>query len=186
MVLLWFIGDSCKFVYNINYHTPIQMIISGGLQIFLDFFVLMQIYCYKGRNKLKEQNSNDSKFEMVSNVKSRQVQQINQFMNKLEERFEDNASKSDEGNNDSKNKVDVLESRENSDKAEVLDKSKDTHIKYVSDEDVNDFHHQLHEEENVENEIGNDKDNENGNRNTVTESNLNNEDGENEVKIDEN
>ena len=161
------------------------MIISGGLQIFLDFFVLMQIYCYKGRNKLKEKNSNDSKFDMVSTVKSRQVQQINQFMNKLEERFEaDNASKSDEGNNDSKNKVDVLESQENSDKVEVLDKSKDTHIKYVSDEDVNDFHHQLHEEENVENEIGNDNDHDN--RNNVTESNLNNEDGENEVKIDEN
>jgi uncharacterized protein with PQ loop repeat len=187
MVLLWFIGDSCKFVHNINYHTPIQMIISGGLQIFLDFFVLMQIYCYKGRNKLKEKDSNESKFQFGSTVKSRQVQQINQFMNKLEERFEgDIGSKSDEGNNDSKHKVDVLESQENSDKAEVLDKSKDTHIKYASDEDVNNFHHQLHEEENVENEIGNDKDNENGNRNTVTESNLNNEDGENEVKIDEN
>ena len=181
MVALWFIGDSCKFVYNIKYHTPIQMIISGGLQIFLDFFVLMQIYCYKGRNKLKEKERNESKFEIVSNVKSRQVQQINQFMNKLEERFEsDNASKSDEGNHDNKNKVDVFETQENSDKVEVLDKSKDTHIKYASDEDVNNIHHQLHEEENVENE------NENDNRNNVTESNLNNEGGENEVKIDDN
>ena len=43
MVTLWLIGDSCKFVYNIKYKTPIQMIISGGLQIFLDFFCLMQI-----------------------------------------------------------------------------------------------------------------------------------------------
>ena len=167
------------------------MIISGGLQIFLDFFVLMQIYCYKGRNKLRESNNNESKYEISSNVKSRQVQQINQFMNKLEERFEEeNASKSDEGNNDSKNKVDVLESQQNSDKVEVLDKSKDTHIKYVSDEDVNNFHHQLHEEDNVENEIDNGNENgnenENDNRNTVTESNLNNEKGENEVKIDDN
>lgn len=185
MVVLWFIGDSCKFVYNINYKTPIQMIISGGLQIFLDFFVLMQIYCYKGKNKLNEKNSSESKFDMVSNVRSKQVQQINQFMNKLEERFEEgNASKSDEGNNDSKNKVDILESQENSDKVEVLDKSKDIHIKYNSEEDVNNIHHQLHEEENVENEI--DNENENDNKNSVTESNLNNKDGENEVKIDEN
>ena len=50
MVALWFIGDSCKFVYNIIYKTPIQMIASGGLQIFLDFFCLMQIICYKNRN----------------------------------------------------------------------------------------------------------------------------------------
>ena len=187
MVVLWFIGDSCKFVYNIQYHTPIQMIISGGLQIFLDFFVLMQIYCYKDKNKLKEKSSNENNFDVSSNVKSKQVQQINQFMNKLEERFEEgNASKSDEGNNDSKNKVDILESQsqENSDKVEVLDKSKDIHIKYNSEEDVNNIHHQLHEEENVENEIDNENDNDN--RNNVTESNLNNEDGENEVKIDEN
>lgn len=181
MVLLWFIGDSCKFIYNIKYKTPIQMIISGGLQILLDFFVLMQIYCYKGRNKLNEKEKNDSKFEIVSSVKSRQVQQINQFMNKLEERFEsDEASKSDEGKNDNKNKVEVIESQENSDKVEVLDKSKDIHIKYPSEEDVNNTHHQLHEEETLENE------NENANGNNATQSNLNNEDATNEVKIDEN
>ena len=60
------------------------MIISGGLQIFLDFFVLMQIYCYKSKNKLKQKEidaNNESSVEIVSNAKSRQVQEINQFMN---------------------------------------------------------------------------------------------------------
>ena len=88
MVGLWFIGDTCKFIYNIIYKTPIQMIASGGFQIFLDFFSLMQIICYRDVNhhykNTEETNITTSKF---SNTNSKKVQQINQFMNKLEERF---------------------------------------------------------------------------------------------------
>ena len=194
MVVLWFIGDSCKFVYNIKYKTPIQMIISGGLQIFLDFFVLMQIYCYKGKNKLKKKDSNISNsrnVEIISDSKSRQVQQINQFMNKLEERFdsepvsksdEDNGNKSKEESNKNINNFEVIDIDQNSDKIEVLDKSRDTHIKYSSDDDDNRHnpHHELHEEENIENQFDT--------QNNENESDIKNGDNveEKEIKIDDN
>ena len=73
MVALWFIGDSCKFIYNLKYKTPIQMIISGAFQIFLDFFCLMQILCYKDKNQL---NKDDSKKEEITipNIKDKKVQ----------------------------------------------------------------------------------------------------------------
>ena len=146
MVVLWFIGDSCKFVYNIIYKTPIQMIASGGLQIFLDFFCLMQIICYKNYNHY---NKADETNIQISVPKSKQVQQINQFMNKLEERFsegsiqdskieENEHQKNNPGNNDSNtkiNKVEVVEGVENSDKIEVLDRSKHEQIQDSDDEE---------------------------------------------------
>ena len=72
MVALWFIGDTCKLNYNIKYKTPIQMIISGGSQIFLDFFCLMQIFCYKDKKKLNEKEVRN--VEININAKSKQVQ----------------------------------------------------------------------------------------------------------------
>ena len=190
MVALWFIGDSCKLVYNINYKTPIQMIISGFLQIFLDFFCLMQIFCYRDKNKL---NKNEvTNVEITSEVKSKQVQQINQFMNKLEERFNDSIQKSDEdynknnseSNKNNINKVEVIDKNENSDKVEVLDKSKDDRIKYSDDDEDNNnkhYHHKFHEEEDNKNENQNEHENENN----KTESNLN-EGGNEGIKIDDN
>ena len=189
MVALWFIGDSCKLVYNINYKTPIQMIISGCLQIFLDFFCLMQIFCYRDKNKL---NKNEvTNVEITSEVKSKQVQQINQFMNKLEERFNDSIQKSDEDYNKNNsesnkniNKVEVIDKNENSDKVEVLDKSKDDRIKYSDDDEDNNnkhYHHKFHEEEDNKNENQNEHENENN----KTESNLN-EGGNEGIKIDDN
>ena len=182
MVFLWFIGDSCKFVYNIKYKTPLQMIISGGFQIFLDFFCFMQILCYKDKKNLHN-NEIGSSVEINPNIKSKQVQQINLFMNKLEEKIDidnnDNNNNNQKTNEDyyksnvesnkSINKVEVPDKIENSDKIEVLDKSRDENIKYSSDEDNNDN----------DNDKEKDKE-ENGNKNkydnNITTQNLKEED----------
>lgn len=191
MVALWLVGESCKLIYNILYKTPVQMIISGGLQIFLDFFFLMQIFCYRDKKKL---NKNEiTNVEISSNIQNKKVQKINQFMNKLEEKFNDSIPKSDEiynnSNNNSNNninKVEVIERNENSDKVEVLDKSREDKIKYSDDEEDNNKNKygQLHEEENKD-----ENENENYN-NKETDSNIKDEEegekeGEKEV-VDEN
>ena len=134
MVALWSLGECCKFIYNIIYKTPIQMILSGGVQIFLDFFCLFQIICY--RNSNPHYRTTDEINETISPIKSsKKVQQINQFMNKLEEKFnEENDNENNKveqkisfNNNESKkniNKVSVPEKIENSDNVKVLDKAK--------------------------------------------------------------
>ena len=143
MVGLWLIGDSCKFVYNLKYKTPLQMIISVGFSIFLDFFCLMQILCYKDKAKLNN-NTETTSVKITSNIKSRQVQEINKFMNKLEEKIDSHKNNDDDYNkpntesNKIINKVEAIDKAENSDKIEVLDKSREEHIKYSSDEDNND------------------------------------------------
>lgn len=134
MVALWSLGECCKFIYNIIYKTPIQMILSGGVQIFLDFFCLFQIICYMNSNP--HYRTTDEINETMSPIKSsKKVQQINQFMNKLEEKFnEENDNENNKveqkisfNNNESKkniNKVSVPEKIENSDNVKVLDKTK--------------------------------------------------------------
>ena len=176
MVALWLIGDTCKFIYNLKYHIPIQMIISGGLQIFLDFFSLMQIFCYRKKNK-KDKNENRT-VEIIPDIKNKQVEQINQFMNIIEEKFDsiqksdDDYNKKTDNSNKNINKVEVNEKTENSDKVEVLDKSKEENIKYGSDdEDNNNYHHKIDDEE-IKNE----------NENNITNENLNKD----ENKIDDN
>ena len=151
------------------------MIASGGFQIFLDFFSLMQIICYRDVNhhykNTEETNITTSKF---SNTNSKKVQQINQFMNKLEERFneeiESNKNSQREENDDNidkngskkiVNSIIVPEKIENSDQVEVLDKSQHDKIKNNSDDD---------EEEKKENNI------------SETKQNLNEEENENENK----
>ena len=164
MVVLWLIGDSCKFVYNIKYKTPLQMIISGGFTIFLDFFCLMQILCYKDKKKLN--NNEITTVQIFPSIKSKQVQEINKFMNKLEEKFDSAPrQKNDEDynrptnteSNKAINKIEVVDKVENSDKIEVLDKSREEHMKYSSDEDNN------HDKDELENE---------NNNNNITEANL--------------
>ena len=134
MVALWSLGECCKLIYNILYKTPIQMILSGAVQIFLDFFCLFQIICY--RNSNPHYRTTDEINETMSPIKSsKKVQQINQFMNKLEEKFnEENDNENNKveqkisfSNNESKktiNKVSVPEKIENSDNVKVLDKTK--------------------------------------------------------------
>jgi uncharacterized protein with PQ loop repeat len=134
MVALWSLGECCKLIYNILYKTPIQMILSGAVQIFLDFFCLFQIICY--RNSNPHYRTTDEINETMSPIKSsKKVQQINQFMNKLEEKFnEENDNENNKveqkisfNNNESKkniNKVSVPEKIENSDNVKVLDKTK--------------------------------------------------------------
>ena len=134
MVALWSLGECCKFIYNIIYKTPIQMILSGGVQIFLDFFCLFQIIFYRDSNP--HFRNTDEINETISPIKSsKKVQQINQFMNKLEEKFnEENDNENNKveqkisfNNNESKkniNKVSVPEKIENSDNVKVLDKTK--------------------------------------------------------------
>jgi len=174
MVALWFVGDSCKFIYNIIYKTPIQMIASGGLQIFLDFFSLMQIICYREKNPLyKSTEETDITMPNFPNSKSKKVQQINQFMKNLEERFNEEVESNKNSNrdenekhlekNDSKkvfNTIIVPEKIiENSGKIEVLDKSQHNKIENNSDD----------EEEKNENNLK-----------PETETNLNDEKNENE------
>jgi uncharacterized protein with PQ loop repeat len=144
MVALWSLGECCKFIYNIIYKTPIQMILSGGVQIFLDFFCLFQIICY--RNSNPHYRTTDEINETMSPIKSsKKVQQINQFMNKLEEKFnEENDNENNKveqkisfNNNESKiniNKVSVPEKIENSDNVKVLDK-----IKYNNEQENRDI-----------------------------------------------
>jgi hypothetical protein len=146
---LWFIVDSCKFIYNIIYKTPIQMIASGGLQIFLDFFSLMQIICYRDNNPhYKSTDETNITIPNFTNTKNKKVQQINQFMNKLEERFSEEVESNKNSNrdenekhldkNDSKkvfNTIIVPEKIENSDKIEVLDKSQHDKIENHSDDE---------------------------------------------------
>ena len=131
IVVLWLIGDTCKLNYNIKYKTPIQMIISGGSQIFLDFFCLMQIFCYKDKKKLNEKEVRN--VEININAKSKQVQQINIFVNKLNENKQHQKSNEEynKANNESKiniNKIEVIDRNENSDKVEVLDRSREDKI----------------------------------------------------------
>ena len=144
MVALWSLGECCKLIYNILYKTPIQMILSGGVQIFLDFFCLFQIICY--RNSNPHYRNTDEINETMSPIKSsKKVQQINQFMNKLEEKFnEENDNENNKveqkisfNNNESKkniNKVSVPEKIENSDNVKVLDK-----IKYNNEQENRDI-----------------------------------------------
>ena len=134
MVALWSLGECCKLIYNILYKTPIQMILSGAVQIFLDFFCLFQIIFYRDSNP--HFRNTDEINETISPIKSsKKVQQINQFMNKLEEKFnEENDNENNKveqkisfSNNESKktiNKVSVPEKIENSDNVKVLDKAK--------------------------------------------------------------
>ena len=134
MVALWSLGECCKLIYNILYKTPIQMILSGAVQIFLDFFCLFQIIFYRDSNP--HFRNTDEINETISPIKSsKKVQQINQFMNKLEEKFnEENDNENNKveqkisfSNNESKktiNKVSVPEKIENSDNVKVLDKTK--------------------------------------------------------------
>ena len=155
MVALWFLGDSCKFVYNIIYKTPIQMIISGGAQIFLDFFSLMQIICYKkNNNNIHYQSTDETNITTTSNFTNQnrnKVQQINQFMNKLEERFDEEVEsnknskgeekQNEENENENENHLDKNDSKRNintveiPEKIEVLDKSKQDNIKDDSDDE---------------------------------------------------
>ena len=144
MVALWSLGECCKLIYNILYKTPIQMILSGAVQIFLDFFCLFQIICY--RNSNPHYRTTDEINETISPIKSsKKVQQINQFMNKLEEKFnEENDNENNKveqkisfNNNESKkniNKVSVPEKIENSDNVKVLDK-----IKYNNEQENRDI-----------------------------------------------
>jgi len=175
MVALWFLGDSCKFIYNIIYKTPIQMIASGAFQIFLDFFCLMQIICYKDNSHYK--NAEETNISVNIDTKSPKVQQINQFMNKLEEKFNEEIENKNDINieekdfqfdkNDSKkviNKVELHEKIENSDKVEVLDRNKKE-----------------------KNEVNSDDENENNNDKTIpkneTSENLNEEENSNQNEI---
>lgn len=177
MVALWLIGDSCKFVYNIKYKTPIQMIISGGVTIFLDFFSLMQIICYKDKKKLKKKEIRD--VEITNSEIKQKEQQINQFMKRLDTE-QDEKNNEDNNNSDTNknvNKIEVIDKNENSDKVEVLDKSKDDQIKYPSDDEEDNNKNNIQEYETNE-EYKKDEDN-------MANANLN-EEGENENKIDEN
>ena len=168
MVALWFLGDSCKFVYNIIYKTPIQMIISGGAQIFLDFFSLMQIICYKkNNNNIHYQSTDETNITTTSNFTNQnrnKVQQINQFMNKLEERFDEEVEsnknskgeekQNEENENENDNHLDKNDSKRNintveiPEKIEVLDKSKQDKIKDDSDEEKEQNENNLRKETN--------------------------------------
>ena len=146
MVALWSFGDTCKFIYNIIYKTPIQMIASGAFQIFLDFFCLLQIICYKGNTHYR--NAEETNISTNTNTKSVKVQQINQFMNKLEEKFNEEIENKNNNNieekdfqfdkSDSKkviNKVELNDKIENSDKVEVLDRSANKNNEVNSDDE---------------------------------------------------
>ena len=76
MIFCWFLGDCFRLVYNIFHRAPIQLIIGISIQIFLDFFVVIQLILYKNNN-FKEKDK--------VNANKKQIEEINQLMKSIDE-----------------------------------------------------------------------------------------------------
>lgn len=46
MVIMWFSGDLFKTMYFILRHAPVQFIICGAIQVFVDILILAQVFWY--------------------------------------------------------------------------------------------------------------------------------------------
>ena len=58
MILMWFCGDSFKTIYYIYSNSPMQLIICGNIQIFLDLVIIFQLWYYNNEYK------NNKKYDM--------------------------------------------------------------------------------------------------------------------------
>ena len=76
MIFCWFLGDCFRLIYNIFHRAPIQLIIGISIQIFLDFFVVIQLILYKNNNFKEKDKVNDNK---------KQIEEINQLMKSIDE-----------------------------------------------------------------------------------------------------
>ena len=143
MIILWLIGDTSKMIYNIIYKTPIQMIISGAVQVILDIFVIIQVYIYKGPNQIFGVNN------------------INKFMKNLDKSDTDKSNQviNNKGNISVGDNVALSHEKENQDKIEVLDKSEDNKVREMV-ENNNVKKNQIKNGENINNDT---KDEKNGN-----------------------
>ena len=106
MIVLWLIGDTAKMIYNIIYKTPIQMIISGIVQVLFDLIVILQIYVYKDPHKIFGTNHK-------------------KYVKNFDNVGKDSKSFNTSGNGSIGKNVIFTGEKENHDKIEVLDKSED-------------------------------------------------------------
>ena len=145
MVVLWFIGDTAKMIYNIIYKTPIQMIISGIVQVFLDIVVIVQVYKYKDPRQIFG------------------IKNINNFMKTLDKSNVENDSKFDHtGNLKIADNTIFSNDKENPDKIEVLDKSEDNRMRGVKENNIENYNDKKSQIKNEGNNNVNDRKNGNG------------------------
>ncbi len=77
MIFCWFLGDSFRLYYYINYKAPLQMIIGISVQVTLDLIVCIQICIYRDRTNNAGIN--------LTGKKKKKVEEINNLMKKIDE-----------------------------------------------------------------------------------------------------
>lgn len=75
MTLFWFLGDSFRLFYNINYKAPLQLIIGIGIVTFFDLVLVFQLILYR----------NNSFKELEKTANKKQIEEINQLMKSIDE-----------------------------------------------------------------------------------------------------
>ena len=126
MIFLWMLGDTFKFLYNVKYKTPIQMIIGASIQVLSEIIVMIQFFIYKNKvynyyetpniisqNKRKGLEGINKLMRNIVNVK---LNVDNSGLIKNEKSETENKIKkvkSSDLNDSNKNKEDVHEEKEN-------------------------------------------------------------------------
>ena len=77
MIFCWFLGDSFRLYYNINYKSPLQIILGILVQVILDIVVCIQICIYRDKKNITIVNVNANKKENIN--------EINKLMKKIDE-----------------------------------------------------------------------------------------------------
>ena len=79
MIFVWMIGDFLKFLYNVQYKTPIQMIIGALIQVLSELFIMFQFLIY-GK---KSYNYYETPKIIISKQKG--IEEINKLMKTIDE-----------------------------------------------------------------------------------------------------
>ena len=80
MIFVWMIGDVLKFLYNVIYKTPIQMIIGALIQVLSEIIIMIQFVIY-GKN-----NYNYYEIPNVIIDKQKGIDEINKLIKNIDER----------------------------------------------------------------------------------------------------
>ena len=79
MIFLWMLGDTFKFLYNVKYKTPIQMIIGAAIQVLSEVIVMFQFIIYK----TKVYNYYDTP-NIIGQNKRKGLEEINKLMRSID------------------------------------------------------------------------------------------------------
>ena len=79
MIFLWMLGDTFKFLYNVKYKTPIQMIIGAAIQVLSEIIVMFQFIIYKS----KVYNYYDTP-NIIGQNKRKGLEEINKLMRSID------------------------------------------------------------------------------------------------------